>query len=129
MGATIVRPRGTEWLWLTGVAANGLVLFNIAVIRGVAHAEPAVVAVSLSCAPILIALVGAFLEGRVPHSRTVAAAMIVAGGSVLVAGFGACDGVGLFWAFMALVSEAPFTLLAVPVLSRHAALGVSIHSI
>ena len=24
------RPRGTEWLWLAGVAASGLVLFNVA---------------------------------------------------------------------------------------------------
>ena len=31
----IGRPRGTEWLWLSGIAATGLVLFNVAVIRGV----------------------------------------------------------------------------------------------
>lgn len=30
----IARPRGREWLWLGGVAATGLVLFNVAVVRG-----------------------------------------------------------------------------------------------
>ncbi|HEY1487086.1 MAG TPA: EamA family transporter, partial [Micromonosporaceae bacterium] len=28
--ARIVRPRGSEWLWLAGIAAAGLVLFNVA---------------------------------------------------------------------------------------------------
>src|SRR5215472_13985328 len=49
----ILRPRGREWLWLAGIAATGLVLFNVAIVRGVAHAEPAVIAVAVACAPVL----------------------------------------------------------------------------
>jgi hypothetical protein len=41
-GRRLVRPRGAEWLWLLGVAVAGLVLFNVALVRGAAHAEPAV---------------------------------------------------------------------------------------
>src|SRR5580700_9004474 len=29
-GRRLPRPRGTEWLWLAGIAVTGLVLFNIA---------------------------------------------------------------------------------------------------
>ena len=50
-GARVVWPRGREWLWLAGIAVTGLVLFNVAVVRGVAHAEPAVVAVAVACVP------------------------------------------------------------------------------
>ncbi|WP_239149803.1 EamA family transporter, partial [Streptomyces sp. SID12501] len=54
----IRTPRGREWLWLAGVAATGLVLFNVAVVRGVAHAEPAVIAVAVACAPVLFGVIG-----------------------------------------------------------------------
>jgi hypothetical protein len=37
-GVKIVCPRGADWLWLAAIAATGLVLFNVAVIRGVGHA-------------------------------------------------------------------------------------------
>src|SRR5215472_42337 len=46
--APVVRPRGREWLWLAGVAALGLVLFNVAIVRGVEHAQPAAIAVALA---------------------------------------------------------------------------------
>src|SRR5690348_4330976 len=31
-GRRLVLPRGAEWLWLSGVAATGLVLFNVALV-------------------------------------------------------------------------------------------------
>src|SRR3990170_2196457 len=40
-GVPIRLPRAAEWLWLFGVAATGLVLFNVAMVRGSEHAEPA----------------------------------------------------------------------------------------
>ena len=33
-GRRLVLPRGTEWLWLAGIAATGLVLFNVALVAG-----------------------------------------------------------------------------------------------
>jgi drug/metabolite transporter (DMT)-like permease len=127
-GVRVARPRGSEWLWLGGVAATGLVLFNVAVVRGVEHAEPAVIAVAIAGAPILIAVLGPLLEGRVPHPRASAAAVVVTVGSALVEGTGATDATGVAWAAVALACEAAFTLLAVPVLPRHSAWGVSVHT-
>ncbi|WP_371675320.1 DMT family transporter [Streptomyces sp. NBC_01276] len=125
----LVRPRGREWLWLAGIAATGLVLFNVAVVRGVAHAEPAVIAVAVASVPILLGLVGPLLEGRRPSRRVLLAAPVVVAGAVLVEGTGRTDAVGVGWAALALACEAGFTLLAVPVLGRHGAWGVSVHAV
>lgn len=123
------RPRGLEWLWLSGIAALGLVLFNVAVVRGVAHAEPAVIAVAVACVPVVLGVAGPLLERRAPSRRVLIAAVIVTAGSALVEGTGHTDAAGLAWAAVALVCEAAFTLLAVPVLPRHGAWGVSVHSV
>ncbi|WP_328787126.1 DMT family transporter [Streptomyces sp. NBC_00273] len=125
----IHRPRGREWLWLAGIAATGLVLFNVAVVRGVAHAEPAVIAVAVASVPILLGLLGPVLEGRRPSRRVLLAAPVVVAGAVLVEGTGRTDAAGVAWAALALGCEAAFTLLAVPVLRRHGAWGVSVHAV
>jgi drug/metabolite transporter (DMT)-like permease len=125
----IDRPRGTEWLWLSGIAATGLVLFNVAVIRGVAHAEPATIAVAVACVPVVIGLVGPLLDRQRPTRRVVLAAVVVTIGSVIVEGTGRTDAAGVGWAVVALLCEAAFTLLAVPVLRRQSAWGVSFHAV
>ncbi|MEV7520248.1 EamA family transporter [Streptomyces sp. NPDC091371] len=125
----ILRPRGREWLWLAGIAATGLVLFNVAVVRGVAHAEPAVIAVAVASVPILLGLLGPLLEGRRPSRQVLLAAPVVVAGTVLVEGSGRTDATGVAWAAVALGCEAGFTLLAVPVLRRHGAWGVSVHAV
>ncbi|MFD9301506.1 EamA family transporter [Streptomyces sp. NPDC060048] len=125
----IVLPRGREWLWLAGIAATGLVLFNVAVVRGVAHAEPAVIAVAVASVPILLGVMGPLLEGRRPSRRVLLAAPVVVAGAVLVEGTGRTDAAGVGWAALALGCEAGFTLLAVPVLRRHGAWGVSLHAV
>lgn len=127
-GARLVWPRGREWLWLTGLAVTGLVLFNVAVVRGVAHAEPAVVAVAVACVPLVLGVVGPLLEGRRPSRHVLLAAPVVMTGAVLVEGTGRTDAVGVAWAAVTLGCEAAFTLLAVPVLPRHTPWGVSVHA-
>ena len=126
---SLVRPRGTDWLWLTGIAATGLVLFNVAIVRGVAHAEPAVIAVSLACVPILLGVAGPWMQGRQPQLRVLVAAVVVTAGAVLVDGTGHSDAQGIGWAAIALVCEACFTLFALPLLPRIGAWGVSMHSV
>ncbi|MFB6619214.1 EamA family transporter [Streptomyces sp. NPDC085524] len=126
---TVLRPRGREWLWLAGIAVTGLVLFNVAVVRGVAHAEPAVIAVAVASVPILLGLLGPLLEGRRPSRQVLLAAPVVVAGAVLVEGTGRTDAAGVAWAVLALGCEAGFTLLAVPVLRRHGAWGVSVHAV
>ena len=122
------RPQGSEWLWLLGVTVSGLVVFNVALVHGSRHAEPAVLAVAVACVPIALATIGPLLEDRRPRARVLAAAGVVSVGAVVVEGIGRCDAVGLMWALTVFACEAGFTLLAVPVLGRHGPEGVSIHT-
>ena len=122
------RPRGTEWLWLAGVAVTGLVLFNVALVHGARHAEPAVLGVAVASVPLLLALAGPLLQHRRPRVDVVVAAAVVTVGAVVVQGAGRGDLAGLGYAALTLGCEAAFTLLAVPVLVRHGAVGVSVHT-
>ena len=127
-GQQVARPRGVEWLWLLGVTATGLVLFNIALVQGARHAEPAVLGVAVASVPALLAVGGPLLEGSRPRAAVVTAAVMVTCGAVLVQGAGRADAAGLGWAAVVLACEACFTLLAVPVLGRLGAAGVSVHA-
>jgi drug/metabolite transporter (DMT)-like permease len=122
-GQPIVRPHGREWAWLGGIAATGLVLFNVALVHGSAHAEPAVLGVAVASVPVLLALLGPGRRGTV-----VVAAVVVSVGAALVQDGGRTDLAGLGWALVVLLCEAAFTLLAVPVLGRHGPWGVSVHT-
>jgi len=127
-GRRLMMPRGTEWLWLCGIAATGLVLFNVALVAGSRHAEPAVLGVAVACVPSLLAVIGPLLEGSRPRPVLVAAALVVTCGAALVQGTGRTDGVGVAWAVVVFGCEAAFTLLAIPVLGRHGPWGVSVHA-
>ena len=122
------RPRGTEWLWLAGVTGTGLVLFNVALVAGAPHAEPALLGVAVAGTPLVLALAGPLIEGRRPTARAALAAAGVTAGALLVQGTGRGDAVGLAWAGVVLACEAGFTLLAVPVLGRLGPWGVSVHT-
>ncbi|WP_345714237.1 EamA family transporter, partial [Kineococcus glutinatus] len=110
------------------VTATGLVLFNVALVRGAAHAEPAVFGVAVASVPLVLALAGPLLEGRRPHPATLAAALVVTAGAALVQGTGRSDATGLALAVVVLLCEVGFTLLAVPVLQRLGPWGVSVHT-
>ena len=127
-GRSVGRPRGRQWAWLAGVAATGLVLFNIAVVRGLEHAEPAVLGVAVASVPLLLAVVGPLAAGARPTALVVVAAVVVTAGAAVVQGGGRTDGQGLAWALLVLLTEAAFTLLAVPVLSALGPWSVSLHS-
>jgi drug/metabolite transporter (DMT)-like permease len=100
----------------------------VAIVRGVAHAEPAVIVVAVACVPVVLGIAGPLLQHQTPRRTIVLAAVVVTAGSVLVEGTGRTDAAGVGWAALALACEAAFTLLAVPVLPRHGAWGVSVHS-
>lgn len=127
-GVPVHRPRGCEWLWLAGVVVTGLVLFNLALVHGSRHAEPAVLGVAVASVPVVLGVVGPLLEGRRPTRAVLVAAAIVTAGAVLVQGAGRSDLGGLLWAVLVLVCECGFTLLAIPLLRRHGAVGVSVHA-
>jgi len=122
------RPRGIEWAWLAGIAGTGLVLFNVGVVRGVEHAEPAVIGVAVAAVPLLLAVAGPLMGGSRPAAAVVVAAVVVTAGAVLVQGGGRTDAAGVGWAAVVLVTEAAFTLLAVPVLARLGPWSVSLHA-
>jgi drug/metabolite transporter (DMT)-like permease len=145
-GRPIRRPRLGEAALLAGITVSGLVIFNIALVHGAAHAEPAVFGVAVASVPVLLAVIGPLLErgarpgsgdgpdGRVrpavrrPAARVGAAALVVTLGAALVQGLGRSDGVGLALAVVVLACEAAFTLLAVPLLGSLGAWGVSVHT-
>jgi drug/metabolite transporter (DMT)-like permease len=124
-GQRLVLPSGAEWVWLLGVAATGLVVFNLALVEGSRHAEPAVLGVAVACVPLVVA---PLMDGGRPSPVVLLAALIVTCGAALVQGVGRSDLAGLAWAAVVLGCEAGFTLLAVPVLRRHGPWGVSVHS-
>jgi drug/metabolite transporter (DMT)-like permease len=127
-GRGVSRPCGAEWLWLSGIGVTGLVVFNLALVEGSRHAEPAVLGVAVACVPALLAVIGPLLEGSRPRSFLVAAALVVTCGAGLVQGLGRTDAVGVAWAAVVVGCEAAFTLLAIPVLGRHGPWGVSVHT-
>ncbi len=127
-GRQLRWPQGTEWLWLAGLTGAGLVLFNVALIQGSRHAEPAVLGVAVACVPAVLAVAGPLLEGTRPRPFTVAAGLVVTGGAALVAGVGRSDAVGVVWAVVVFGCEVAFTLTALPVLRRQGPWGVSVHS-
>lgn len=123
------RPRGREWAWLAAVAGSGLVLFNVAIVRGVAHAEPAVIGVAVAAVPVALAVAGPLLAGRRPPPTLLAGALVVTAGAVLVQGGGRTDAAGVGWALLVLACEIGFTLCAVPVLGRLGPWAVSLHAV
>jgi drug/metabolite transporter (DMT)-like permease len=127
-GRRLTRPRGAEWLWLSGIAMTGLVVFNLALVEGARHAEPAVLGVAVACVPAVLALIGPVLEGTRPRPAAVAAALVVTCGAGLVQELGRADVIGVAWAVVVFACEAAFTLLAIPVLGRHGPWGVSVHA-
>ena len=116
-GRRLTWPTGREALWLIGLAATGLVLFNAFVVGGVREGDPATVGVIIGCVPVVLAIAGPLLAGRRPLLGVVGAAVLVAAGAAIVqyAG-GELSGLGLLFALGALACEAAFSLLAVPVL-------------
>lgn len=128
-GRRLPRPHGWEWTWLAGVAATGLVLFNVGVVRGVAHAEPAVIGVAVAAVPLVLAVAGPLAAHARPAPAVVAGALVVTVGAALVSGGGRTDLAGLGWAAVVLACEVAFTLLAVPVLGRLGPWAVSLHAV
>ena len=127
-GQKLVVPRAAEWLWLSGIAVTGLVLFNVALVTGARHAEPAVLGVAVACVPPVLAVAGPLAQGSRPRAAGVAAALVVTAGAGLVQGLGRTDGAGVAWAAVVFGCECAFTLLAIPVLGRHGPWGVSVHT-
>jgi drug/metabolite transporter (DMT)-like permease len=99
------------------------------VVRGTAHAKPAVIGVAVAAVPLVLALAGPLVGGTRPSAAVVAGAAVVSVGAALVSGGGRTDLAGLGWAAVVLAGEVAFTLLAVPVLGRLGPWAVALHTV
>lgn len=120
-----LRPTGRELLRLAGVAATGLVGFNVLLMYALRHADPAAIGTIVGVSPLLLALLGPLQERRRPSPRLLFAAAVVVLGAVLVEGGGRIDAPGFAAAAGVLVCEAAFSLLAAPLLPRLGPVRVS----
>ena len=109
-----LTPR--RWGRLALLAGVGMVGFNLAVIAAERTAEPAVPGVFVGCAPMLVAVIVPFREGRRPQRLVLYGSLLVAVGAFTVQGWGRTDGAGIAYSVCALVGEVGFAVLAVPVL-------------
>ncbi|HSO55970.1 MAG TPA: EamA family transporter [Actinomycetes bacterium] len=132
--AAVVRAHGWRRLprlsarelgLVTALAASGLVGFNLCALAAVDRADPAVVGLVIGCTPVVLALVGPPLAGRLPTRRGLAAAAVVVTGAALAQGGGRTSATGQLLAVGALAGEAAFSLLAVPLLPKLGPVGLS----
>ncbi|GAA2264744.1 MULTISPECIES: DMT family transporter [Kitasatospora] len=119
------RPTRREWGLLALLAGTGLVGFNLACLRALRSAEPAVLGVVVGATPLLVAIAGPLLGGRRVSWRLTGSSALVVAGAALVLGYGRGDLTGFAFSLLALLGEVSFTLLAVPLLPRLGAIPVA----
>ncbi|MCO5997395.1 DMT family transporter [Actinoallomurus rhizosphaericola] len=110
------------------LALTGLAAFNVFIVESTRYADPATVGTIVATVPIVLAVVGPFMEGERPRRNLVAAAVVVASGAAIATGFGGGAALGLLLALGALGGEVGFSLLALPLLPRLGAIRVSAYS-
>ena len=121
---SVPLPSRRDLIALVGLAATGMVGFNVVVLGALRYAEPGFVAALVGAAPLVIALVAPIVGGRRPRPAAVVGALIVVAGVAVLTGGGTWRGPGLVLGLLALVGEACFTLLAVGVVARLGAIAV-----
>ncbi|WP_229738426.1 DMT family transporter [Isoptericola cucumis] len=112
---------------LTALAATGLTGFSVLVVLATSRADPSLVGAVVGATPVVLAVTQAVRERHLAL-RTLAAAVVVTAGVVLVEGLGSADPLGLVLAVGALACEAAFSLLAVPLLPTLGPLRVSAYA-
>src|SRR5215467_10769123 len=122
------RPSARDLGILTALAATGLVAFNLCILIGLRHADPAVIGTVIGAAPLGLAVAAPLLRRDRPSVVVVAAAAVIVAGIVIVYGGGSSDAIGLLAAFGAFLGEVLFSLLAAAVLPRLGAIRTSAFS-
>ncbi|MEZ5079522.1 MAG: DMT family transporter [Thermoleophilia bacterium] len=120
-------PSGTDWLRLAAISLLGLAVFNALIIIAVDDSDPAAVGVIVGCVPVLLAILAPLQVRQRPRPSVIATAVVVAIGAALVQWTGGATSTkAILLATGALVCEAAFTLLAVPLLTTIGAYGVTV---
>jgi drug/metabolite transporter (DMT)-like permease len=125
---TLVAPTRREWGRLFVLGGVGQAGFNLAVLAALRTASPTAVGAVVGCVPIVLAVLGPLLARQLPQVRVVIAAVVVVAGAGLVQGVAGTDLVGFAFAVAALIAEAAFSLIAVPLLPRLGPTAVSLNS-
>lgn len=123
LGLPFLRLTRRETLLLIGLAALGLVVFNVCVTESTRGSGPALVGTVLGAVPLALALV----SGR-PAPRLLVGAIVVVGGATLATGLGTGSLSSLLWALGAFAGEVGFSVLAIPLLPKLGAIRVSAYS-
>lgn len=124
-GERLRRLRLEQWLRLAALAATGLAAFNWFVIEGAMHADPALLAAVVGAVPIVLAVLGPMLARTGVRPLTVAGALVVGVGIVVVSGATAAPLAAVPYAVGIVMCEVLFTLLAVPLLEELSPLELS----
>jgi drug/metabolite transporter (DMT)-like permease len=127
-GRRLPRLSPREAGLVMALTATGLVGFNLCLLGAIGRADPAVVGVVVGCVPVLLGLAGPLLARRAPRPAMLAAAVVVVAGTALAQGGGRAGPAGLALAGGALLGEAAFSLLAVPLLPRLGPLALSAYT-
>jgi len=125
-GRRLRHPALAEVGWAVAGAGAGLVGFNLVMIVGVQHAEPAVLGSAVACIPLVLALAAPIGARRVPSASLVLGGLVVSAGAVLVTGWGRTDAIGLLCAAGLVACEAAFTLCAARGAARLGAGGYTV---
>ena len=112
------RPSLADVRMLIANAAIGMIGFNAAILVAQRYAEPGFVAAMLGGTPLMLALAGPLIAGRRPSPVTIAGAVVVVFGIVVLSGGGSWHGPGLLLAILVMLCEVSFTLLIVGVVGR-----------
>jgi len=125
-GIRLPRPAPLDVAWAVAGAAVGLVGFNLVMLVGVRHAEPAVLGSAVACIPLVLAIAGPLGAGRAPSARLVVGGLVVSAGAVLVTGWGRADAIGVLCAVGLVLCEAAFTLCAARGAARLGPVGYTV---
>lgn len=123
------RLTSRDVLLVLALAATGLAGFNVFLVEATRHASPALIGSVVGAVPIVLAIAGPLMQRRTPSRRVLIAAIMVAAGTAVAAGWGSSDPLGVLLALGALVCEVLFSLLALPLLPKLGATRVSAYAV
>ncbi|CAG4916653.1 EamA-like transporter family protein [Acidithrix ferrooxidans] len=104
--------------YLFVVSAFGLVGFSVASLEALKSATAPSVAIIIGAAPVLIAIIGPFIENRRPTIRPIISAGIVLAGTTIIEGASKAGLAGILWAIFALFGDASFSIFSVPLVKK-----------
>ncbi|HEU5155864.1 MAG TPA: DMT family transporter [Streptosporangiaceae bacterium] len=124
--AKIPRVRPRQLVRLTALSVTGLAGFNVFLIAALRSGDPGTVGAIIGAVPVVLAIAGPLLGGRRPTWQPLFGAVVVALGAMVVHGVDGSTGTAdVVWAVLAMLCEAAFSLLALPLLKEFKPLTLS----